>query len=51
MKENDDIQLKGKLKFYMQWPLIMAVLLAALNLWIFMIDKKAGAVMLVFVVA
>ena len=47
---NEDVQLKGRLKIYMQWPIIMAFLLAALNIWVLVIDRKAAAVMLVFVV-
>ena len=35
---------------YMQWPLIMTVLLLAMNIWMYMIDRKAGAMMSVFVV-
>ncbi len=48
MKSN--IKLKGQLKLYMQWPAIMAILLLAMNIWIFMIDKKAGLTMSLFVV-
>lgn len=48
MKE--DVQLKGRLKVYMQWPIIMAFLLAALNVWVLVIDRKAAAVMLIFVI-
>ena len=35
---------------YMHWPLIMAVLLVAMNIWMYMIDKKAGFVMTLFVI-
>lgn len=35
---------------YMQWPLIMTVLLLAMNIWMYMIDRKAGGMMSVFVV-
>ena len=34
---------------YMNWPLIMTILLAAMNLWLYMIDKKAGFMMSVFI--
>lgn len=44
----DDIRLKGQLKLYMQWPLIMTILLLAINIWIFMIDRDSGLVMSVF---
>ena len=47
---NKNMQLKGKLKMYMQWPLIMMVLLVAMNIWIYIIDKKAGFTMSFFIV-
>ena len=47
MKHN--VQLKGQLKLYMQWPAIMGILLVAMNIWIFLIDKRAGLLMSVFV--
>ncbi|MBQ8803394.1 MAG: DHH family phosphoesterase [Tyzzerella sp.] len=45
----NDVKLKGQLRLYMQWPAIMGILLLAMNIWIFMIDKKAGLIMGVFV--
>ena len=44
----NDIRLKGQLKLYMQWPLIMTILLLAINIWIYTIDKQSGLVMSVF---
>lgn len=44
------IKLKGKLKLYMQWPVIISVLLIAMDIWIYQIDKKAGLIMSGFVV-
>ena len=44
----NDIRLKGQLKLYMQWPLIMTILLLAINIWIFTIDRHSGLVMSVF---
>ena len=44
-----DVQLKGQLKLYMQWPAIMAILLVAMNIWILMLDQRAGLVMSIFV--
>ena len=41
-KDRQKIRLKGQLKFYMQWPAIMAVVLVALNIWIYAINKGAG---------
>lgn len=45
-----DVRLKGQLKMYMQWPVIMTVLLLAMNIWIYKIDRKAGGIMSVFVI-
>lgn len=44
-----EVKLKGQLRFYMQWPAIMTVLLALMAIWIFKTDKRAGAIMAVFV--
>ena len=49
MKDKQDIQLKGQLKLYMQWPAIMSILLLAMNVWIYKIDHRAGFIMLIFV--
>lgn len=49
MREKQNIRLKGQLKLYMQWPAIMSLLLVAMNIWIYRIDHKAGAMMFVFV--
>ena len=45
----NDIRLKGQLKLYLMWPLIMAVLLFAINVWIYTIDKSSGLIMSMFV--
>lgn len=45
-----DVHLKGQLRMYMQWPLIMSVLLIAMNIWLAMIDRKAAIIMALFVV-
>lgn len=50
-KERQKIRFKGQLKFYMQWPAIMAVVLLALNAWIYAINRGAGILMAVFVLA
>lgn len=44
------MRLKGQLRLYMQLPMVMAVLLIAVNVWIYGIDRRAGAVMLIFVI-
>lgn len=45
-----NMRLKGQLKMYMQWPLIMTVLLLAMNIWMYMTDRKAGFTMTVFII-
>ncbi len=44
------MRLKGQLRMYMHWPLIMTVLLIAMNIWMYMIDRKAGFVMSLFII-
>lgn len=35
---------------YMRWPLLMSLLLVALNVWMYIIDRNAGGMMTVFLV-
>ena len=35
---------------YMNWPLIMTVLLVAMDIWLYVIDRKAGLIMTVCIV-
>ena len=49
MKKNNKMRLKGQLRMYMHWPLIMTVLLVAMNIWMYMISKKAGLMMSLFI--
>lgn len=48
--QNNNIHLKGQLRMYMQWPLIMTILLVCVNIWIYVIDSKAGIIMSIFIV-
>lgn len=48
--KNKNMRLKGQLRMYMQWPLIMTILLLAMNIWMYMADQKAGLTMTVFVI-
>lgn len=48
--KNKNMRLKGQLRTYMQWPLIMTILLLAMNIWMYMTDQKAGLTMTVFVI-
>ncbi|MCI8723260.1 MAG: DHH family phosphoesterase [Ruminococcus sp.] len=45
-----DVRLKGQLKMYMRWPIIMTVLLIAMNIWMYKIDRQAAGMMSVFVI-
>ncbi len=47
MKQN--VKLKGQLRLYMQWPAIMILLLAAMDIWIFKTNRKAGTLMFAFI--
>lgn len=42
------IKLKGQIKSYLRWPLLLSILLAVMNLFIYMIHWKSGAVMTAF---
>lgn len=42
MKEK--IKLKGQLKSYLRWPLIMTILLIIMNVMLYMVEVKAGAI-------
>lgn len=44
-----DVHFKGQLKLYMLWPVLMGIFLLAMNIWVIMIDKRAGLFMSVFV--
>lgn len=48
---NGGIKIKGQLKFYMQWPFILTVLLAVMDILVFTINVKAGAVASAFLAA
>ena len=50
MKENEDIHLKGRLKLYLQWPLYMTVFLSVINVIVYFVSKKAGLLMIPFVI-
>ena len=39
--KNKNMRLKGQLRMYMQWPLIMTILLLAMNIWMYMTDTKS----------
>ena len=41
---SDKLKLKGHMKAFMRWPLILSVLLIVLNLLVYYISIKAGIV-------
>ena len=45
------IRIKGQLKFYMQWPFILTVLLVVMDILVFIVSAKAGTLVSVFVAA
>lgn len=45
-----DIQFKGQLKLYMQWPMFMTLLLMFINVWVYVIDKRIGILMSLIVI-
>ena len=49
MKKNK-MRLKGQLRMYMRWPLIMTILLLAMDIWMYVIDKKAGVMLSIFII-
>ncbi len=46
--EHRTAHINGRLKNYMRWPIIMAVLLMFMDIWICKLDRRAGTVMSVF---
>ena len=48
--DNRNVRLKGQLRMYMQWPVIMTILLVAMIIWMYKVDRKAGLMMSVFVI-
>lgn len=51
MNENEGNHLKGRFKLYLQWPLYMAVFLVIMSGIIFSVSRKAGMLMIPFVIA
>ncbi|MDO5423421.1 MAG: DHH family phosphoesterase [Eubacteriales bacterium] len=48
MKKKKKVQYSGKLKSYMQWPMVMLVFLLVMNAAVYMVNVKAGAIVSVF---
>ena len=45
------IKIKGHLKFYMQWPVILSILLIVMDVLVFSVSVKAGTLVSVFLAA
>jgi c-di-AMP phosphodiesterase-like protein len=45
---NKKVKLKGSIKIYMQWPLMLTILIFIMNGVVFAIDRKAGGAMATF---
>lgn len=46
---NKKIKLKGQLKTYVRWPLMLTLLLIVMNIWTYILNVKVGILMSVFV--
>ena len=49
MGNKNKIKLNGQLRSYLKWPLLLSLLLIAMNVSIYVINRRAGAVMTIFV--
>lgn len=45
------IKIKGHLKFYMQWPVILSILLIVMDVLVFSVSVKAGTLVSIFLAA
>ena len=45
------IKIKGHLKFYMQWPVILSILLIVMDALVFSVSVKAGTLVSIFLAA
>ena len=46
---NENIKLSGHLKSYLRWPILLSVLLLAMNVMVYFVNIKAGAIVSIFV--
>ena len=45
---NNDMEIKGRLKWYLRWPIILNIIVAAMAIGVFALDHQAGILMGVF---
>lgn len=43
MKQN--VQLKGRIRLYLQWPIFMTILLVIMDVWVAFVDRRACVIM------
>ena len=41
----NDMEIKGRLKWYLRWPIILNIIVGVMTLGVTVIDHKAGALM------
>ena len=41
---SDKLKLKGHMKAFMRWPLILSALLIVLNIWVYFVSVNAGII-------
>ena len=46
---NENIKLSGYLKTYLRWPILLSVLLMVMNISVYFVDLKAGAIVSAFI--
>lgn len=49
MGKKNKIKLNGQLRSYLKWPLLLSFLLIAMNVAVYLVDRRAGALMTIFV--
>ena len=45
---NNDMEIKGRLNWYLRWPIILNIIVAAMAIGVFVLDHQAGILMGVF---
>ena len=45
---NNDMEIKGRLKWYLRWPIILNIIVAAMAIGVFVLDHQAGILMGIF---
>jgi len=48
---NENIKFSGHLKTYLRWPILLSILLLAMNVTVYLVNAKAGIIVSIFVLA